>query len=116
MTDRLTIPGPHNIITGQLSNGLQVWVYENFESQTISLEGFVPGGSINETPEQAGLAHLTSIMLRRGTLKHDFDVLNETSRRWAPPSASTAVVTLSLSTPIPWPKISIWCWPCWPRA
>jgi len=78
MTDRLTIPGPHNIITGQLSNGLQVWVYENFESQTISLEGFVPGGSINETPEQAGLAHLTSIMLRRGTLKHDFDALNET--------------------------------------
>ncbi len=71
------IPGPHNIVTGELSNGLRVWVYENFETQTVSLQGYAPGGSINESPEQAGLANLTSVMLRRGTLKHDFDALNE---------------------------------------
>ena len=73
----LSIPGPHNIVTGVLSNGLRVWVYENFESATISLSGYVPGGNINEGPEQKGLADLTAAMLRRGTLQHDFDALNE---------------------------------------
>ena len=71
------IPGPHNIVTGQLSNGLRVWVYENFESQTISLQGYAPGGSINETPQQAGLADFTASMLRRGSLDHDYDAINE---------------------------------------
>ncbi len=77
MTDYPAIPGSHNIITGELSNGLRVWVYENFETQTVSLQAYTPGGSINETPEQAGLAELTAIMLRRGTLKRDFDTLNK---------------------------------------
>jgi len=78
MTDfPLALPGPHNIVTGQLSNGLRVWVYEDFETQTVSLQGYAPGGSVNETPEQAGLANLTAVMLRRGTLKRDFDALNE---------------------------------------
>ena len=72
-----SIPGPHNIVMGRLSNGLRVWVYENFETQTVSLQGYVPGGSINETPEQAGLANITATLLRRGTLKHDYDALNE---------------------------------------
>ncbi len=70
------IPGPHNIIVGQLSNGLRVWAFENFETQTVSVQGFAPGGSINERPEQAGLAEITAAMLRRGTLKHDFDAIN----------------------------------------
>jgi zinc protease len=77
MIERSAIPGPHNIITGSLSNGLRVWVYENFETQTVSLQAYVPGGSINERPEQAGLAELTAIMLRRGTLNRDFDTLNQ---------------------------------------
>ncbi len=78
MSDFLhAIPGPHNIIPGRLSNGLRVWIYENFGTQTVSLRGYAPGGSINETSAQAGLANLTAIMLRRGTLKHDFDALNE---------------------------------------
>ena len=83
MTENLTpaptlaIPGPHNIVTDVLSNGLRVWVYENFESATISLSGYVPGGSVNEGPGQKGLADLTAAMLRRGTLRHDFDALNE---------------------------------------
>jgi zinc protease len=71
------IPGPNNIVFGQLSNGLRVWVYENFETQTVSVQGYVPGGSINETPEQAGLADLTATLLRRGTLKRDFNAINE---------------------------------------
>jgi len=78
MTDlSSSIPGPHNIAIGRLSNGLRVWVYENFETQTISLQGYAPGGSINETQEETGLANLTAAMLRRGTLKRNFDELNE---------------------------------------
>jgi zinc protease len=71
------IPGPHNIIIDELSNGLRVWVYENFESQTISLQGYVPGGSINESPQQTGLANLTALMLRRGAGGRSYDMLNE---------------------------------------
>ncbi len=70
-------PGSHNIVTAQLPNGLRVWVYENFESQTVLIDGHVPGGSINEAQDQAGLANMTATMLRRGTKTKDYDTLNE---------------------------------------
>ncbi|RUA16460.1 MAG: hypothetical protein DSY55_04085 [Clostridia bacterium] len=72
-----SLPGPHNIITGHLSNGLTVWVYENFDTETVALEGYAVGGTINESAEQAGLASFVAAMLRRGTQKHSFDRLNE---------------------------------------
>lgn len=70
-------PGPDTIVTSRLSNGLRVWIYENFESRTVMLDGYAPGGSINERPDQAGLASLTATLLRRGTRRHDYDALNE---------------------------------------
>lgn len=73
-----SIPGPDTIHREVLSNGLRVWVYENFETQTVALTGYVPGGAINEGPDEKGLASLTAIMLRRGTQHHDFDAINET--------------------------------------
>jgi zinc protease len=71
------LPGPDNIVTGELSNGLRVWIYENFESRTLLLDGYAPGGSINEGPEETGLADLTATLLRRGAGQHDYDALNE---------------------------------------
>ncbi len=72
-----SLPGPHNIHTGQLSNGLRVWVYENFESQTVILDGYAPGGIVDEGPDNPGLASITATMLRRGTAHHAYDALNE---------------------------------------
>ncbi len=73
-----SLPGPHNIADVVLDNGLRVLVYENFTSETVVLDGYLPGGAIAETPEQAGLANLTAAMLRRGTLHRSFDEINET--------------------------------------
>ncbi len=70
-------PGPHNIVTAQLQNGLRVWVYENFDSQTVLVEGYARGGSINESPGQKGLANVTAAMLRRGSTTKTYDAINE---------------------------------------
>ena len=72
------LPGPHNVADVALDNGLRVLVYENFASETVVFDGYLPGGAIAERPEQAGLANLTAAMLRRGTLRRSFDEINET--------------------------------------
>lgn len=74
---RASLPGPRSITTGRLSNGLTVWVYENFDTETVALEGYAVGGTINESAEQVGLASFMATMLRRGTQKHPFDKLNQ---------------------------------------
>jgi zinc protease len=71
-------PGPHTIASTTLANGLRVWVYENHTAETVAIEGTLVGGAVHEPPAQAGLAHLTSRMLRRGTRRRSFDALNET--------------------------------------
>ncbi len=72
-----SFPGPHNIHVAQLSNGLRVWVYENFSSPTIVLSANLRGGAECEPPEQAGLAQMSAAMLRRGTRNLSFDHINE---------------------------------------
>ena len=71
------LPGPHNIGDVVLDNGLRLLIYENFSSETMVLNGYLPGGSIGEGRERAGLANLTAAMLRRGTLSHSYDEINE---------------------------------------
>ncbi len=70
-------PGPHTIVSTTLANGLRVWVYEN-RTETVALAGTLVGGAVHEPPAQAGLAYLTSRLLRRGTRSRSFDALNET--------------------------------------
>ena len=71
------LPSSDTIITGQLSNGLRIWVYENFESQTVLVNGYAFGGYINEGPDEQALADVVAIMLRRGTEQRDYDALND---------------------------------------
>jgi len=71
------LPSSQTIVTGELSNGLRVWVYENFESQTVLVDGYAPGGAVNEGPDERGLANFLAIMLRRGAETRDYDALNE---------------------------------------
>ena len=77
MAASMHLPGPENIFTARLSNGLRVWVYENFNSESVVFDGYLRGGVASERPDQAGLASLTARMLRRGSEKHDYDALNE---------------------------------------
>lgn len=73
----ISLPGPHNIVTAKLSNGLTAYVYENFASQTVVVEASLYGGSICERPEQAGLADLLTSVMRRGAAGRSFDQIND---------------------------------------
>lgn len=71
------IPGPDDIHRVELDNGIVVLVRENFTSPSVVVEGRVPGGSLQESPQKAGLANFHGTMLTRGTQAHTFDRLFE---------------------------------------
>lgn len=72
-----SLPGPDTISVAALSNGMRVWVYENFSSPTIVLSASLRSGAECEQANQAGLAQITAAMLRRGTRHVSFDRINE---------------------------------------
>ena len=70
-------PGPDSIRRHVLDNGITVLVYENMDSGTVSIEGLVWAGAVNENRENAGLANFTADLLMRGTHKRSFDEIFE---------------------------------------
>lgn len=72
-----SIPGPDSIHRHVLDNGVTVLVYENMDSGTVSIEGLVWAGAVNENRENAGLANFTADLLMRGTHKRSFDEIFE---------------------------------------
>lgn len=72
-----SLPGPGNIATQTLDNGLRVLVRENHNSPSLVLAGYLPGGAVLETPEQAGLSAFTASLLLRGTATRSFEQINE---------------------------------------
>lgn len=71
-----SLPGPDNITRVVLDNGIVVLVYENFAAQSVVIAGSLDTGSLYETPEQSGLASMTSGALMRGTQNRDFDTIH----------------------------------------
>jgi len=71
-------PGPDTVVHQRLSNGLDVYVYENHTVPVVVVNGALHAGSVDEPREKAGLASLTASMLRRGTTTRSFASLNET--------------------------------------
>jgi zinc protease len=55
---------PHHVV---LDNGLTVIIAENAIANIIAARIFVKAGSLWETPQQAGLTHLLTTLLTRGT-------------------------------------------------
>ena len=70
-------PGPDSIRRHVLDNGITVLVYENMDSGTVSIEGLVWAGAVNENRGNAGLANFTADLLMRGTHKRSFDEIFE---------------------------------------
>ncbi len=70
-------PGPDDIHRAELKNGIVVLTRENFTSPSVVVEGHIPGGALQESPEKAGLANFHGAMLTRGTQTHTFDQLFE---------------------------------------
>lgn len=63
----LMLPLSAEVIDKELPSGLRVVVVESIASPTVSVNVFISAGSLDETPEQAGLAHFYEHMFFRGT-------------------------------------------------
>ncbi len=57
------------MIFDQLPNGLKLAIKENHFAKAVSLQCWVGVGSLDETPEQRGMAHVIEHMLFKGTEK-----------------------------------------------
>lgn len=75
--DVRTLPGPDSIARRELANGVVVLARENFASPSVVVSGYLHVGSLDEQPEQAGLAQLTAQALMRGTKSKSFQQIFE---------------------------------------
>jgi zinc protease len=73
----MSIPGPEDITRRVLPNGIVVLVRENFSSPSVVVGGYLPVGSYDERPEQAGQAAFAASALMRGTAHRTFEQIYE---------------------------------------
>ncbi|MBM3125413.1 MAG: insulinase family protein [Chloroflexi bacterium] len=73
-----SLPGPEDIQRAELGNGIVVLSRSNFNSPSVSLNGYLPAGAIFESDEKLGLADFVASCLMRGTRSRTFDeIYNE---------------------------------------
>ncbi len=70
-----SLPGPDDIYRVKLSNGITVLARSNFNSPSISINGYLPAGAIFENDEKLGLADFVASALMRGTQTRTFDAI-----------------------------------------
>ena len=70
-----SLPGPEDVYRKVLSNGITVLCRANFNSPSVSINGYINAGSLFDSDEKLGLADFTASALMRGTEKHSFDSL-----------------------------------------
>jgi zinc protease len=76
--DVRSLPGPGSVVRRELENGIVVLARENFASPSVVISGYLALGSLGETRQDAGLAHLTAGSLMRGTKERSFNQIFET--------------------------------------
>lgn len=91
-----TIPGPEDIATARLPNGITVMSRANYNSQSVVLSGYLPTGSIYDPPDRLGLAYFTAVSLMRGNERRDFQsIYNQLESIGASLSIGASVHTTS---------------------
>ncbi len=65
-------PGPDDITRAELDNGITILTRSNFNSPTLSINGYVHSGSIFDPDNKLGLSYLTAAGLMTGTADNDF--------------------------------------------
>jgi zinc protease len=75
--DVRSLPGPDSILRRELANGIVILARENFASPSVVISGYLVAGSLGETRQDAGLAHLTALALMRGTKERSFNQIFE---------------------------------------
>ncbi len=68
---------PESVQRVTLDNGLVVLVIDNPNNPSVTLRGRLRAGGLYDTDKTAGLAHLATAALQRGTRKRTFQKLNE---------------------------------------
>lgn len=75
---RSAFPGPDDISRVELDNGITIITRSNFNSPTLSINGYIHSGSIFDPDNKLGLSYLTAVGLMTGTAKNDFQsIYNE---------------------------------------
>ncbi len=75
--DLNSIPGPDTIQRQETGRGITILVRENFSSPSVVTAGILTCGSLDEIPEQAGLADFTASALMTGTETRSFNEIHE---------------------------------------
>jgi zinc protease len=70
-----TLPGADDILRCELNNGIIVLTRPNFNSPSISIQGYLPVGSVLDDDARLGLATFTASSLMRGTYHRDFQAI-----------------------------------------
>lgn len=70
-----TLPGADDILRCELDNGIIVLTRPNFNSPSISIQGYLPVGSVLDKDERLGLATFTASSLMRGTQTRTFQAI-----------------------------------------
>ncbi len=71
------LPGPEDITRVELPNGIVVLARANFNSPSVTVQGYLPAGSLFDPPEKLGLANFTAAALLRGTARRGFQEIYE---------------------------------------
>ncbi len=72
-----SVPTAETVTRAELPNGIVALVYENHNSPSVVIGGYLWAGSLSEAPQHAGLSSFTASMLLRGTESHTFAQINE---------------------------------------
>jgi zinc protease len=95
---RNALPSPENITRQVLLNGITVLSRSNFNSPTLSIKGYLQGGSLFDPEDKLGLGYLTAFGLMTGTSQRDFQSLyNQIESIGANLSFSADTLTTSFS-------------------
>ena len=77
-TPTQTLPGADDIARVELPNGITILSRSNFNSPSVSIQGYIQAGSILDPDEKLGLANFTSAGLMRGAAGRDFQEIYNT--------------------------------------
>lgn len=95
---RHALPSPEDITRQQLPNGITILSRSNFNSPTLSIKGYLQGGSLFDPEDKLGLSNLTAFGLMTGTAHHDFQSLyNQVESIGASLRFSASTLTTSFS-------------------
>src|SRR5512134_1044681 len=68
-----SLPGPDDVYSEVLPNGITVLARSNFNSPSVVVTGFFEAGALFDPDEKLGLAEYVVLSLMRGTRKRSFD-------------------------------------------